>query len=145
MDQLLELLQRELPLRLAGYRPPPGDCTGLVIVDEVNGFCTVGAGNLAPAAPNPQVSRMVELTNDLARRFVARRWPVLAFLDTHEPGKPEPPYPPHCERGTGEGNERGATNPQGPCCASTATQDGHLHSSATPVSKTRAQCSPFPG
>jgi nicotinamidase-related amidase len=29
---------------------------------------------------------------------------VLAFLDTHEPGKPEPPYPPHCERGTGEEN-----------------------------------------
>ena len=28
--------------------------------------------------------------------------PVLAFLDTHESGKPEPPYPPHCERGTGE-------------------------------------------
>ena len=104
MDQLLELLQRELPLRLAGYRPPPGDCTGLVIVDEVNGFCTVGAGNLAPAAPNAQVARMVELTDDLARRFVAKRWPVLAFLDTHEPGKPEPPYPPHCERGTGEEN-----------------------------------------
>ena len=27
---------------------------------------------------------------------------MLAFLDTHELGKPEPPYPPHCERGTGE-------------------------------------------
>ncbi|MDP6786567.1 MAG: isochorismatase family protein [Rhodospirillales bacterium] len=25
-----------------------------------------------------------------------------AFLDTHEPGKPEPPYPPHCGAGTGE-------------------------------------------
>jgi nicotinamidase-related amidase len=30
--------------------------------------------------------------------------PILAFLDTHEPGKPEPPYPPHCEIGTGEEN-----------------------------------------
>ena len=28
--------------------------------------------------------------------------PVLAFLDTHDSGKQEPPYPPHCESGTGE-------------------------------------------
>ena len=47
---------------------------------------------------------MVEQTDKLARAFTARRWPILAFLDTHEPGKPEPPYPPHCERGTGEEN-----------------------------------------
>jgi nicotinamidase-related amidase len=103
MDQLLELLSTELPIRPIEYRPPPGE-TGLVIVDEVNGFCTVGAGNLAPASPNAHVSQMVEVTTGLARRFVERRWPVLAFLDTHEPGKPEPPYPPHCERGTGEEN-----------------------------------------
>jgi nicotinamidase-related amidase len=103
MDQLLELLSTELPIRPIEYRPPPGE-TGLVIVDEVNGFCTVGAGNLAPASPNAQVSQMVEVTTGLARRFVERRWPVLAFLDTHEPGKREPPYPPHCERGTGEEN-----------------------------------------
>ena len=72
MDQLLELLSTELPIRPIEYRPPPGE-TGLVIVDEVNGFCTVGAGNLAPASPNAQVSRMVEDTNGLARRFVERR------------------------------------------------------------------------
>jgi nicotinamidase-related amidase len=78
--------------------------TGLVIVDEVNGFCTVGAGNLAPPAPDAQVSAMVERTAALARAFTGQRWPILAFLDTHEPGKPEPPYPPHCERGTGEEN-----------------------------------------
>ncbi len=76
--------------------------TGLVIVDEVNGFATVGAGNLAPATPNEQVSRMVAETDSLAHAFLDRGLPVLAFLDTHEPGKPEPPYPPHCERGTGE-------------------------------------------
>jgi len=75
---------------------------GLVIVDEVNGFATVGAGNLAPPAPNPQVARMVAETDRLARDFAARGWPILAFLDTHVPGKPEPPYPPHCEAGTGE-------------------------------------------
>lgn len=84
------------PLQLDGRR------TGLVIVDEVNGFCTVGAGPLAPPAPNPQISTMVAETDRLARAFLKRGLPVLAFLDTHEPGKPEPPYPPHCERGTGQ-------------------------------------------
>ncbi len=78
--------------------------SGLVIVDEVNGFATVGAGNLAPPAPNPQVSQMVAETDRIARAFAGQGWPILAFLDTHEPGKPEPPYPPHCERGTGEEN-----------------------------------------
>lgn len=76
--------------------------TGLVIVDEVNGFATVGAGNLAPPAPNAQVATMVAETDRLARAFTEKGWQILAFLDTHVPGKPEPPYPPHCEAGTGE-------------------------------------------
>ncbi len=80
------------------------DCkrVGLVIVDEINGFATVGAGNLAPPTPNEQVSTMVSETDRLARKFTAENWPILAFLDTHVPGKEEPPYPPHCESGTGE-------------------------------------------
>lgn len=76
--------------------------TGLVIVDEVNGFATVGAGNLAPPSPNAQVATMVAETDRLARAFTEKGWQILAFLDTHVPGKPEPPYPPHCEAGTGE-------------------------------------------
>ena len=76
--------------------------TGLVIVDEVNGFATVGAGALAPPVPNAQVARMVAETDRLARDFADRNQPIAAFLDTHVPGKPEPPYPPHCEAGTGE-------------------------------------------
>jgi nicotinamidase-related amidase len=99
-EALLEMLQQEMPVATIPYAPPSG--VGLVIVDAVNGFCTVGAGNLAPRAPNAQVARMVEVTTALARRFRERRLPVLAFLDTHEPDKPEPPYPPHCVRGTGE-------------------------------------------
>ncbi len=80
------------------------DCrkAGLVIVDEINGFATVGAGNLAPPVPNDQVTTMVSETDRIARAFSANDLPVLAFLDTHEPGKAEPPYPPHCEAGTGE-------------------------------------------
>ena len=75
---------------------------GLIIVDEVNGFATLGAGNLAPQTPNEQVSVMVSETNRLARAFTKQKMPVFAFLDTHDPGKAQPPYPPHCERGTGE-------------------------------------------
>lgn len=103
MAELMGLLREQLPIEVKPY--DLGDApTGLVIVDEVNGFCTVGAGNLAPKAPDEQVARMVEATDRLARRFAERKRPILAFLDTHQPGKPEPPYPPHCERGTGEEN-----------------------------------------
>ncbi|SLN38802.1 isochorismatase family protein [Oceanibacterium hippocampi] len=102
--ELGRALAREMPvvpadLDLAGGA---GSGFGLVIVDEVNGFATVGAGNLAPPVPNAQVAAMVAETDRLARAFAGQGWPVLAFLDTHVPGKPEPPYPPHCEAGTGE-------------------------------------------
>ncbi|MGI9500339.1 MAG: isochorismatase family protein [Geminicoccaceae bacterium] len=102
-DALLERLQAALPIELGCYAPFERP-TGLVIVDEVNGFCTVGCGNLAPPAADAQVARMVEATNRLAGRFAEEKAPILAFLDTHEPGRPEPPYPPHCERGSGEEN-----------------------------------------
>lgn len=97
---LLSDIQTELPVATEAFEI--GTATGLVIVDEVNGFATVGAGNLAPPAPNAQVTQMVAETDRLARGFDARDLPIVAFLDTHEPGKPEPPYPPHCEAGTGE-------------------------------------------
>jgi len=100
-EQTLDAVRRNLPVAAVSFDPGAAR-TGLVIVDEVNGFATVGAGNLAPPAENPQVTRMIEETDTLARRFVADGWPVLAFLDTHQPGKPEPPYPPHCEQGSGE-------------------------------------------
>ena len=103
MDEILEGMRAEAPIDLGRFELG-GRAVGLVVVDEVNGFCTVGAGNLAPPAPDAQVSRMVGETDRLARRFADEKRPILAFLDTHEPGRPEPPYPPHCERGTGEEN-----------------------------------------
>ena len=67
---LTDDLEAAMPLAFTEFDPSATDRrAGLVIVDEVNGFATVGAG---------------------------------AFQDTHIPGKPEPPYPPHCEAGTGE-------------------------------------------
>lgn len=102
-DGLVQRLADELPLAPTPYSADL-DVSGLVIVDAVNGFCTVGAGNLAPVEPNPQIASMIDTIDPLARHFQDNHRPILAFLDTHEPGKAEPPYPPHCERGTGEEN-----------------------------------------
>ncbi|HYD31684.1 MAG TPA: isochorismatase family protein [Azospirillaceae bacterium] len=103
MTETLTTLQQTLPVAL-GFYDTRGKATGLVVVDEVNGFCTVGCGPLAPPVPNAQVSRMVAETDRLARAFVEAQRPVAAFLDSHTPGKAEPPYPPHCEIGTGQEN-----------------------------------------
>jgi nicotinamidase-related amidase len=100
-DSLTTLLADAMPLAIQPYELGERR-VGLVIVDEVNGFATVGAGNLAPPVENPQVTTMVSETDRLAREFSSRGLSILAFLDTHAPGKPEPPYPPHCEAGTGE-------------------------------------------
>ncbi len=98
---LVAMLNELMPIGLAALAVREAG-TGLVIVDEVNGFASVGCGNLAPPTENPQVTTMIAETDRLARAFRAQGWPILAFLDTHEPGRPEPPYPPHCEKGTGE-------------------------------------------
>jgi len=98
---LVKILKKSMPIDQTGLTVGEAG-TGLVIVDEVNGFASVGCGNLAPPVENPQVTAMIEETDRLARAFRQQGWPILAFLDTHEPGKPEPPYPPHCEQGTGE-------------------------------------------
>jgi nicotinamidase-related amidase len=98
---LLEQLQQSMPLGFEALSVTDRRC-GLLIIDEVNGFATTGAGNLAPPVDNPQVTGMVAETDRLATAFLARGLPVFATLDCHEPGKAEPPYPPHCEQGTGE-------------------------------------------
>ncbi|WP_233560365.1 isochorismatase family protein [Oleomonas cavernae] len=100
-DFLPPALARELPVAL-GSVALASRRFGLVVVDEVNGFATVGAGPLAPAAPNAQVTQMVAETDRLARAFLNRGAPVLAFLDSHDADRPEPPYPPHCVIGTGQ-------------------------------------------
>jgi nicotinamidase-related amidase len=100
---LLAQLRTEMPVAAAPFDTATSR-TGLVIVDEVNGFATVGMGPLAPPEQNDQVDRMIAETDRLARSFAERDLPIAAFLDSHIPGKPEPPYPPHCEIGTGQEN-----------------------------------------
>ncbi len=103
ISPLLRAMRAEMPISCGAMTLGERAC-GLVIVDIVNGFARIGGGNLAPRGPNPQVTRMIAEADRLARAFVRSGRPILAFLDTHIPGKAEPPYPPHCEAGTGEEN-----------------------------------------
>ncbi|KAI3462135.1 hypothetical protein Pfo_018798 [Paulownia fortunei] len=100
--QAVEVLKNELPVEQENLVLSGEIKTGLVLVDIVNGFCTVGAGNLAPQAPDKQIAGMVDESVKLAREFCKKNWPIYALLDSHHPDVPEPPYPPHCIAGTDE-------------------------------------------
>ncbi|KAJ9552093.1 hypothetical protein OSB04_016138 [Centaurea solstitialis] len=100
----VELLKKEIPLEEESICIPQDLTTGLVLVDIINGFCTIGAGNLAPREPNNQILEMINESEKLSRLFCDHKWPVLAFLDTHQPGKLEHPYPSHCLAGSEESN-----------------------------------------
>lgn len=100
----LELLKKEIPLEEESVYIHEDVTTGLVLVDIINGFCTVGSGNLAPREPNDQILGMIDESLKLSRVFCENKWPILAFLDTHQPGKLEHPYPAHCVAGSDESN-----------------------------------------
>jgi nicotinamidase-related amidase len=100
LSQTMAGVAHHLPVQLGTYSLS-GKRVGLVVIDEVNGFATVGCGPLAPPAPDAQVEAMIAETDRLARLFVGRGLLVYATLDVHDPDRPEPPYPPHCIRGTG--------------------------------------------
>ncbi|KAL1365491.1 hypothetical protein AAHE18_03G292400 [Arachis hypogaea] len=104
VSQTVDLLREELPVEQQPLHLSSDIKTGLVLVDLVNGFCTVGSGNLAPRQPDKQISGMVDATVRLSKVFAQKNWPILAFLDNHHPDIPEPPYPPHCIAGTHEAN-----------------------------------------
>lgn len=76
--------------------------TGLIVVDEINGFCTPGRGPLAPMTQDDRIELMIGETSAMARRFLDLGRPVLVFRDTHLPGTTEPPFPPHCMAGSGD-------------------------------------------
>lgn len=90
-------VRAETPIVSAEYDASSGP-TGLLIVDEVHGFCTVGRGPLAPPVPNSQVIRMIEETDALATKI----GPKIVLRDSHPPGQVEAPYPEHCVRGSGD-------------------------------------------
>ncbi|KAI4387168.1 hypothetical protein MLD38_005018 [Melastoma candidum] len=100
----LDMLKENLPVDEEPLLLSEDVTTGLVLVDLVNGFCTVGSGNLAPQQPDQQIEEMVGESVRLAKLFCGKKWPIFAFLDTHRPDVPEHPYPPHCIVGTEEAN-----------------------------------------
>ncbi|CAL5213571.1 unnamed protein product [Lathyrus oleraceus] len=104
VSHTIELLKNEIPLEQESVVLAEDTVNGLVLVDIINGFCTVGAGNLAPRESNKQISEMISESARLARLFCEKKLPVMAFLDSHQPNKPEEPYPPHCIAGTDESN-----------------------------------------
>lgn len=77
---------------------------GMMRSQVVFNRCLMTISVQAPRVPSKSISDMVVETNIIAKKFSERGWPILAFLDTHEPDKPEVPYPPHCIVGTGEEN-----------------------------------------
>ena len=95
----MEAFERALPVARSAHAIRGR--AGLLAIDEVVGFCSPGAGPLAPPAPDAAIEAMVAETDRLARAFLARGWPVLAMRDSHAADRPEPPYPPHCLRGSG--------------------------------------------
>ena len=46
VSKTVDLLKKELPLEQESVELCDDVVTGLVLVDIINGFCTVGAGNL---------------------------------------------------------------------------------------------------
>ncbi|KAK1430295.1 hypothetical protein QVD17_12937 [Tagetes erecta] len=100
----VEVLKKEIPLEEVSVCIHEDVITGLVLVDIINGFCTIGAGNLAPRETNNQIVEMIDESVKVSRVFCEKKWPIFAFLDTHEPGKLEHPYPSHCLAGSHESN-----------------------------------------
>ncbi|KAL2936750.1 Nicotinamidase 1 [Bienertia sinuspersici] len=101
---IIDLLKNQLPLEHEHLELSENIRYGLVLVDIINGFCTVGAGPLAPAEHNKQISDMIREAERLAKLFSEKNWPIMAFLDSHHPDVPEFPYPPHCLAGSEESN-----------------------------------------
>ena len=101
VKKLMARLTRSVPLDIQTEVVLKGKKFGLVIVDEIDGFCKPNAGALAPPAPDDDIQAMIEYTDDLARKFVDNDLSVLVLQDCHK-GMPEPPYPSHCEEGSGE-------------------------------------------
>jgi nicotinamidase-related amidase len=100
----VDLVKNEIPFEEESVVFSKDVNTGLVLVDIINGFCTVGSGNLAPREPNRLITEMINESAKLARVFCDKKWPIMAFLDSHHPGKLEHPYPPHWITGTDESN-----------------------------------------
>jgi nicotinamidase-related amidase len=93
-------LETLLPLTITPAVALGAGPVGLIIVDA--GVAFTREGNLSdPVHMVPMVGRIATEYRAL-KAALGDRLHVLCFLDTHEADIPEPPYPPHGIKGTGE-------------------------------------------
>jgi nicotinamidase-related amidase len=97
--EIVKMLEQELPINMVSYSLA-GKVPGLIMVDFINGFCKVGAGALAPPKYDAEIESMIKWGAQVAKGFISKGWPILVLQDCHE--GPEPPYPDHAMKGTGE-------------------------------------------
>ncbi|CAI0474317.1 unnamed protein product [Linum tenue] len=100
----MDLLKTELPVNEEAFVIGGNLRTGVIMVDIINGFYIVGAGNLAPRRPDKKLLKMGEELMRLSRAFYNKKLHVFSFLDTHHIDVPKPPYPSHCIPSTHEAN-----------------------------------------
>lgn len=98
-EAALEALRHFMPLAPAQADLGRGR-VGLVLVDPVVGFTTRGALS-DPESMQPMVTAIDALCRELLERL-GERLAIFVFRDHHGPDQLEPPYPPHCQEGTGE-------------------------------------------
>lgn len=94
--------QVPVPLRIVRSVNVKNKKVGLGIIDAIDGFCTVGAGKLAPVVPNINIDRAIDRIDGLARKVLGVKGEVLTERDVHAADTPEYPYPGHCIKGSGE-------------------------------------------
>ncbi|CAL5414211.1 unnamed protein product [Camellia sinensis] len=63
------LLKNEIPFEEESVVLFEDVKTGLVLVNIINGFCTIGAGNLAPTEPNSQINETIDESARQAKVF----------------------------------------------------------------------------
>lgn len=79
-DVLLERLRAELPVAAASYTLAGRDA-GLVIANATGTACAADGTLLPDSALSRRAASAIAETERLARRFLARRRPLLAFVD----------------------------------------------------------------
>lgn len=99
----MQELQRRMPVKMQRV-DLTGKRVGLLIVDEVVGFCEVGPGNFQPKEPDKRIEQMISETDTVAYIATENGGSVVHVCDTHDEDNIERPFAKHCIRGSGEEN-----------------------------------------
>lgn len=100
INEVIEGLKQHAPLNITAKVDLRGKKVGLVVIDLIKGFCKVGAGKLAPPAPDEIIKKVVEETRDAVNKVLDADGLVLFINDCHT--SLENPYPEHARKGSGE-------------------------------------------